>query len=404
MNTRNMHEQTVLGSRLAMFKKLNVCVGVIAIGLWSSLASAVTLQDVSFSSLPGERLEVTMKFDGTPPEPTGYTIERPARITVDLKGATSAINQRSIPLGTGNAQSVTVVETKDRTRLIFNLVELVPHETVRNNNSLVMTIGGGSSSASGATSTVSQASASASAASNTLAGVDFRRGKAGEGRVIVDLGSSASAVNLTELGGRIRLTMPDLDVPADLRRRLDVTDFATPVTRIDTYVEDGNAVVEIRPQGEYDYIAYQSGREFTVSVEELTQEEAETRREEKFPYTGEKLSLNFQDIEVRSVLQLIADFTGLNLVASDTVGGSITLRLQNVPWDQALDLILKTKGLDKRQIGNVLLVAPAEEIAAREKLELETTKQIAELAPVRLDIIQVNYAKASDVVSLIQAD
>ncbi len=404
MNTRNMHEQTVLGSRLAMFKKLNVCVGVIAIGLWSSLASAVTLQDVSFSSLPGERLEVTMKFDGTPPEPTGYTIERPARITVDLKGATSAINQRSIPLGTGNAQSVTVVETKDRTRLIFNLVELVPHETVRNNNSLVMTIGGGSSSASGATSTVSQASASASSAANTLAGVDFRRGKAGEGRVIVDLGSSASAVNLTELGGRIRLTMPDLDVPADLRRRLDVTDFATPVTRIDTFVEDGNAVVEIRPQGEYDYIAYQSGREFTVSVEELTQEEAETRREEKFPYTGEKLSLNFQDIEVRSVLQLIADFTGLNLVASDTVGGSITLRLQNVPWDQALDLILKTKGLDKRQIGNVLLVAPAEEIAAREKLELETNKQIAELAPVRLDIIQVNYAKADEIVSLIQAD
>ncbi len=387
-----------------MFKKLNVCVGVIAIGLWSSLASAVTLQDVSFSSLPGERLEVTMKFDGTPPEPTGYTIERPARITVDLKGATSAINQRSIPLGTGNAQSVTVVETKDRTRLIFNLVELVPHETVRNNNSLVMTIGGNAAASAVGTTNAPQTAASTSAAANALAGVDFRRGKAGEGRVIVDLGSSSSAVNLTELGGRIRLTMPDLDVPADLRRRLDVTDFATPVTRIDTFVEDGNAVVEIRPQGEYDYIAYQSGREFTVSVEELSQEEAETRREEKFPYTGEKLSLNFQDIEVRSVLQLIADFTGLNLVASDTVGGSITLRLQNVPWDQALDLILKTKGLDKRQIGNVLLVAPAEEIAAREKLELETNKQIAELAPVRLDIIQVNYAKADEIVSLIQAD
>src|SRR5690606_18014972 len=143
-----------------------------------------------------------------------------------------------------------------------------------------------------------------SASSNSLAGVDFRRGKEGEGRVIVDLGSSTAAVNLNELGGRIRLTMPDLQVPADLRRRLDVTDFATPVTRIDTFVEDGSAVVEIRPQGDYDYIAYQSGREFTVSVEALTQEEAEARREEKFPYTGEKLSLNFQDIEVRSVLQL----------------------------------------------------------------------------------------------------
>ena len=404
MNSRNMHEQTGLGSRLAMFKKLNVCVGVIAIGLWSGLASAVTLQDLSFSSLPGERLEVTMQFDGTPPEPSGYTIERPARIAVDLKDTTSALNQRSIPLGTGNAQSVTVVETKDRTRLIFNLVELVPHDTVRNNNSLVMTIGGESDAVSATSQPAQRTATTSSVSSNSLAGVDFRRGKEGEGRVIVDLGSNTTTVNLNELGGRIRLTMPDLQVPADLRRRLDVTDFATPVTRIDTYVEDGSAVVEIRPEGDYDYIAYQSSREFTVSVEALTQEEAEARREEKFPYTGEKLSLNFQDIEVRSVLQLIADFTGLNLVASDTVGGSITLRLQNVPWDQALDLILKTKGLDKRQIGNVQLVAPAEEIAAREKLELETNKQIAELAPVRLDIIQVNYAKAADIVSLIQAD
>ncbi len=389
-----------------MFKKLNVCVGVIAIGLWSSLAGAVTLEDVSFTSLPGEGLEVTMKFDGAPPEPKGYTIERPARIAVDLSDTTSGLNQRSIPLGSGNAQSLTVVETKDRTRLIFNLVELVPHETVRNNNSLVMTIGGGGSApvASSRPAQPQSAPVASTSSSNALADVDFRRGKDGEGRVIVDLGSTKAAVNLTELGGRIRLTMPDLEVPANLRRRLDVSDFATPVTRIDTFVEDGNAVIEIRPEGEYDYIAYQSGREFTVSVEELSQEEAEIRREEKFPYTGEKLSLNFQDIEVRSVLQLIADFTGLNLVASDTVGGSITLRLQNVPWDQALDLILKTKGLDKRQIGNVLLVAPADEIAAREKLELETSKQIAELAPVRLDIIQVNYAKAADVVALIQAD
>ncbi len=388
-----------------MFKKLNVCVGVIAIGLWTSLASAVTLEDVSFSSLPGERLEVTMKFDGPPPEPTGYTIERPARIAVDLKDTTSGLNQRSIPLGSGNAQSVTVVETKDRTRLIFNLVELTPHETVRQNNSLVMTIGGASGApATAATSQQRQSGSTAAASSSALAGVDFRRSKEGEGRVIVDLGNASAAVNLSEQAGRIRLTMPGLDVPSELRRRLDVTDFATPVTRIDTFVEDGNAVVEIRPEGNYDYIAYQSGREFTVSVEQLTEEEAETRREEKFPYTGDKLSLNFQDIEVRSVLQLIADFTGLNLVASDTVGGSITLRLQNVPWDQALDLILKTKGLDKRQIGNVLLVAPAEEIAARERLELETNKQIAELAPVRLDIIQVNYAKAGDIVALIRAD
>ncbi|WP_417546077.1 type IV pilus secretin PilQ [Marinobacter sp.] len=388
-----------------MLRKLNVYVSVITFGLLSGLASAVTLEDVSFSSLPGERLEVTLKFDGQPPEPSGYTIERPARIAVDLRDTTSGLNSRSISLGSGNAQSMTVVETKDRTRLIFNLVELAPYDTVRKDNSLVMTIGGESGGGSVTASTsMSPSSAKSSASPDTLAGVDFRRGKDGEGRVIVDLGSSGTQVDLSELGGKIRLTMDGIAVPADLRRRLDVTDFATPVSRIDTFVEDGNAVVEIRPEGNYDYIAYQSGNQFTVSVEKLSEEEAESRREEKFPYTGEKLSLNFQDIEVRSVLQLIADFTGLNLVASDTVGGSITLRLQNVPWDQALDLILKTKGLDKRQIGNVLLVAPADEIAAREKLELETTKQIAELAPVRLDIVQVNYAKAGDIVALIKAD
>ncbi|HTN32639.1 MAG TPA: type IV pilus secretin PilQ [Marinobacter sp.] len=388
-----------------MLRKLNVYIGVIAFGLLSGMAYGVTLENVSFSSLPGERLEVTLAFDGQPPEPTGYTIERPARIAVDLAGTSSGLDSRSIPLGSGNAQSMTVVETKDRTRLIFNLAQLVPYNTVRSGNSLVLTIGGeGNASATVSVPQSAPATPSASASSNALAGVDFRRGKDGEGRVIVDLGRASTLVDLSELGGKIRLTMADLSVPENLRRRLDVTDFGTPVNRIDTFVEDGKAVVEIRPEGNYDYIAYQSGREFTVSVEKLTEQEAESRREEKFPYSGDKLSLNFQDIEVRSVLQLIADFTGLNLVASDTVNGSITLRLQNVPWDQALDLILKTKGLDKRQIGNVLLVAPAEEIAAREKLELTTTKQIAELAPVRLDIIQVNYAKAGDIVALIKAD
>ena len=392
-----------------MFRKLNVYVSIIALGLLSGLANAVTLEGVSFSSLSGDRTEVTLSFDGAPPEPSGYTIERPARIAVDLRDTVSGLDSRNISLGSGNAQSMTVVETKDRTRLIFNLAELVPYATVRNQNSLVMIIGAESSLASSAAPTAASSSqrsvgSNTSTASNQLAGVDFRRGKDGEGRIIVDLGSAGTPVDLSELGGKIRLTMDSLTVPENLRRRLDVTDFATPVTRIDTFIENGSAVVEIRPKGNYDYIAYQSGSEFTVSVEQLTEQEAESRREEKFPYTGDKLSLNFQDIEVRSVLQLIADFTGLNLVASDTVSGSITLRLQNVPWDQALDLILKTKGLDKRQIGNVLLVAPADEIAARERLEIETNKQIAELAPVRLDIIQVNYAKAADVVSLIQAD
>ena len=405
MNNSKMNTKKSLGSRLAMFKKLNVIVGAVALGWLPALVSAVTLQDVSFSSLSEERLEVTLQFDGEPPEPTSYTIERPARIAMDLKDTTSALGARSMPLGTDNAQSMTVVETNDRTRLIFNLIELAPYTTERKDNSLVMIIGSDSGVSASAMTESSEARPVASPSSSlALEDVDFRRGSKGEGRVVIRLGSASTQVDLSELGGKIRLTMPGLSMPERLRRRLDVTDFATPVNRIDTFIEDGKAVVEIRPEGDYDYIAYQSGNEFTVSVEKLSEQEAETRREQKFPFSGEKLSLNFQDIEVRSVLQLIADFTGLNLVASDTVGGSITLRLQNVPWDQALELILKTKGLDKRQIGNVLLVAPADEIAARERLELETSKQIAELAPVRLDIIQVNYAKAADVVALVQAD
>ncbi len=413
MKNRKMHEFNRLGSRLAMFRKLTVCVSAIVLAVVSGLASAVTLQDVSFTAIPGDRTEVVLKFDGQPPQPTGYTIERPARIAVDLRDTRSALKTRNISLGSGNAQSMTVVETKDRTRLIFNLIELAPYTTTRNQDSLILTIGGDADTASsggaarsagGRSIAGANVSAAGSGQSGGLQGIDFRRGENGEGKVIVSLPSSKTPVDLTEVGGHIKLVMDNTEVPADLRRRLDVTDFATPVSRIDTYKEGNNAVVEIRPEGNYDYIAYQADNEFTVSVEPLTKKEAESRQASKFPYSGDKLSLNFQDIEVRSVLQLIADFTGLNLVASDTVSGSITLRLQNVPWDQALDLILKTKGLDKRQIGNVLLVAPADEIAAREKLELETNKQISELAPVRLEIIQVNYAKASDIVDLIRKD
>ncbi|MAA65221.1 MAG: type IV pilus secretin PilQ [Alteromonadaceae bacterium] len=391
-----------------MLRKYALTIGMTVLGMASGLANAVSLNDVTFSSLPSDGTEIKLMFDGTPPNPTGYTIERPARIAIDLSDTQSALESRALSLGSGNAKSMTVVETKDRTRLIFNLVELAPYETSVQGNAVIVTIGGesgnGQAASSSSVSATVAAPASRSMGRQGVSNIDFRRGEKGEGRVIVSLSDPKTPVDLSEGGGRIRLVLGDTNVPEELRRRLDVTDFATPVTRVDTFMQGDDAVIEIRPKGDYDYLAYQAGGEFTVSVEPLTKEEADKRKEEKFPYSGDKLSLNFQDIEVRSVLQLIADFTGLNLVASDTVSGSITLRLQNVPWDQALDLILKTKGLDKRQIGNVLLVAPADEIAARERLELETSKQIAELAPVRLDIVQVNYAKAADIVALIQAD
>lgn len=369
-----------------------------------------SLTGIDFAALPGDGTEIRMTFDGAPPEPKGYSIEQPARIALDLVGVTSGLSAKQFPVSKGNTQGVTVIEASGRTRVIVNLLELVPYATEVSGSQLLVRVGGdGVQAATVQTTaqpeaTTASSSSAASARGNNITEVDFQRGEKGDGRVIVRLGNAKVGVDMSEEAGNVRLTFKGVALPEELRRRLDVTDFATPVRLIDAFVEEGNAVILVKPTGNFDYLAYQTDNEFTLSVEPLTEEEVEDRRKDKFPYSGEKLSLNFQDIEVRSVLQLIADFTGLNLVASDTVGGRITLRLQNVPWDQALELVLKTKGLDQRQVGNVLLVAPTEEIAAREKLELEASKQVKELAPVRLEVIQINYAKASEIVDLLKQD
>lgn len=373
---------------------------------------AAELENVNFSALPGDATEIVLGFSASPPVPKGYTIEKPARIALDLPGVSSALDARYHDLGSGNARRMTVIGAKDRTRIILDLSELVPYSTVVRGNDLVIRVGDERSATvaqtvateTAGTPATPAAPASATTRDNRITAIDFRRGDKGDGQVVIDFLSANVNVDMSEVAGNIQLRVPDVALPEALRRRLDVVDFATPVKRVDSYIQDGQATIVIKPEGNYDYLAYQADNQFTVSVEALTEQEVEDRRKEKFPFTGEKLSLNFQDIEVRAVLQLIADFTGLNLVASDTVGGSITLRLQNVPWDQALELILKTKGLDKRTVGNVMLVAPADEIAAREKLELEANKQVAALAPVRLDIIQINYAKASSIVDLLKQD
>lgn len=376
--------------------------------LWGSV-NAAELNDVSFASLPGDATEITLKFSDAPPAPEGYTIESPARIALDLVGVKSSLESKYHNLGLGNAKRMTVISANDRTRVILDLVDLVPYTTRVEGNDLKIVVGNGGEASVASTSTTSAVAPATNAPKaqqegNQITNIDFRRGEKGDGQIIVNFSSSNVDIDMSEVGGNIELRIPSVELPQELRRRLDLVDFATPVQRIDSFIQDGEVLIKIKPSGHYDYLAYQADNQFTVSVEELTEDEVEDRRKEKFPFSGEKLSLNFQDIEVRAVLQLIADFTGLNLVASDTVGGSITLRLKNVPWDQALELILKTKGLDKRTVGNVLLVAPADEIAAREKLELETNKQVAALAPVRLEVIQVNYAKASDIVGLLQQD
>nr|WP_192812072.1 type IV pilus secretin PilQ [Pseudomonas luteola] len=404
--------------------KSALTLAILLSGICPSLLLAADLKAMNVASLPGDRVELKLSFDQPVTAPKGYTIEQPARIALDLPGVNNKLGVRNKELGSGNARSVTVVEAGDRTRLIVNLTALAPYSTRVQGNDLFVVIGGDQAARTTSASIPAPSlprSGAAQApvpaanpagrvfssvprlAGKAIRNIDFKRGDDGEGNVIIDLSETGISPDIQEQGGKIRLNFGKTQLPDALRVRLDVKDFATPVQFVNASSQAGDTVITIEPTGVYDYLAYQTDNKLTISVKPLTAKEKEQRAAERFTYTGEKLSLNFQDIDVRSVLQLIADFTGLNLVASDTVQGNITLRLQNVPWDQALDLVLKTKGLDKRQIGNVLLIAPADEIAARERQELESQKQIQELAPLRRELIQVNYAKAADMAKLFQS-
>ncbi|MFD3301004.1 type IV pilus secretin PilQ [Aquipseudomonas alcaligenes] len=365
---------------------------------------AAELQKLDVAALPGDKIELKLSFDQPVSSPRGYTIEQPARIALDLPGVSNGLGVKNRELGVGNARSVTVVEAKDRTRLIVNLTTLVPYSTRAEGNNLYLLVGDAAvRSDTVASSPVAAKPLVAAPAGRAIRGIDFQRGEQGEGNVVIELSDPSVNPDIQEQGGKIRLNFSKTQLPENLRVRLDVKDFATPVQFVSASDQDGLSTISIEPVGFYDYLAFQADNKLTISVKPLSQDDVEKRKKERFAYSGEKLSLNFQDIDVRSVLQLIADFTDLNLVASDTVQGNITLRLQNVPWDQALDLVLKTRGLDKRKVGNVLLIAPADEIAARERQELEAQNQIAELAPLRRELIQVNYAKAADIATLFQS-
>ncbi len=387
----------------------NTLASLLCLGLALPVWATEQLQQISYSSLPGDKVEVRFTLSGPAPEPGSFTIDNPPRIALDLPDTELALSERSKDIGIGVARSVRAVEAGNRTRVVINLSKLTPHEVKTEGNDVVVVIAGSlgdAGSAQGgssvAMSTTAASNGAGSSAGDGISMVDFRRGEAGEGRVVVELNDPNIPFDVREKGGQIIVDFLHTTVPAQLQRRLTVTDFATPVKSIETFPTDGKVRMVITPIGDYTHLAYQTGTTFTLEVKPITQAEKEKNQKEKFGYTGERLSLNFQNIEVRAVLQLLADFTGFNLVTSDTVSGNVTLRLKNVPWDQALDIILKTKGLDMRKTGNVLLVAPAEEIAAREKAELQALQQLQELAPLRSESIQVNYAKASDLAELIK--
>lgn len=380
-----------------MLNRVEQIAFALLLSLIGSIASASNLVDIKFSSLPGDVAEMELIFDGQPPKAGGYTIEKPARIALDLPDTQSLLKTKYHKIGTGNARTATVVGTKNRSRIIVNLDELVAYSVKAQGNSLIVRMG--ESSSSGVVSSNNIGSKTSNSITNDesrVVNVDFRRGDQGDGQVQILLNQPNAKVDMVQQGNRVKVTLFDTKLPESIQRRLDVADFATPVKFIDTQREGDHVVIWVEPEGEYEYLAYQADNLLSVNVKPISKKVKKEALKEDFIYTGEKLSLNFQDIDVRAVLQLIADFTGQNLVASDTVEGGITLRLQNVPWDQALDLVLKTKGLAKRQMGNVLLVAPAEEIAAREKIELEAVRQVEELAPLRSEFIQLRYAKALD--------
>ncbi|MCB1787239.1 MAG: type IV pilus secretin PilQ [Chromatiaceae bacterium] len=394
-----------------MYKKVKALnTALIGVLLWAFLGEAIAneLQDVSFSALPGNRVEIVLTTSEPVAEPASFTTDNPARIAIDLVDTTNALEQKVTPVAIGMARSVTAIAAGDRTRVVINLLEQASHTVRAEGNKVYVSIG--ASSGAGTMSPTSAPSAvmtdkrnTSSRAGLALENVDFRRGTQGEGRIEIELSDPSIVVDMRQQGDQVILDFLNADLPEQLARTLDVLDFATPVKAIETRPDGRNVRMTISTSGEFEHLAYQANNTYTVEFRGLTKQEKEARRKEQQIYEGDRLSLNFQDIEVRAVLQLLADFTGLNMVVSDTVSGRITLRLKNVPWDQAMDIILKTKGLSMRRNDNVVLVAPTEEIAAREKLELESQQQIAELAPLRSELIQVNYAKAQDLAALLKS-
>lgn len=399
--------------------------GSIALSLALTLSSVAwaaqnSLDAVTFTTLPGDEVQIRLQLSSPlARDPLTFTIDNPARIALDLPETRINLSAKHRAIGIGPAQSVSTVEAGGRTRVVLNLVRLVPYQLRKDGNAVVITLGGATTAAETAarpapqrqpvaahptpTAQVPKAPPEPALRGPHIKDIDFRRGEAGEARIVVVLSDASIASNIHEEGNQILIDFVEARLPERLDRRLDVLDFATPVKEIDTFAYEGGIRMAITPTGFYEHLAYQSDNILTMEVKPLTKEEEEAVKKAKFGFTGERLSLNFQDIEVRSVLQLIADFTSKNLVASDSVTGKVTLRLKNVPWDQALEIILKSKGLGKRESGNVIMVAPQEEIAQREKLELETQNQIAELAPLRTEFIEVNYAKAADLLTLLKA-
>jgi len=378
-----------------LFERWRSCLGVLSLFIISGFASANELQSLDYSALSGNKGLVTLTFSEAVETPESFATDEPARIVLDFRGVSNKLSETTKQINSGQTRSIATVEAGERTRMVINLLRKLPYQVEVEGNVVKVMLNDNAS----VTSTRAN-SATASNAGNSVTDIDFRRGEQGEARLMVALQNENASLNVRRERGDLVVDLPGVNLPGKLQRRLDVMDFATPVHLIDSIQTAEGTRMILTTNGNFEHLAYQSGDMLIVEVKPVVEQNAAESANE-FGFEGEKLSLNFQNIEVRAVLQLLADFNGMNLVTSDTVTGNLTLRLKNVPWDQALDIILKTKGLGMRQNGNVMLIAPAAEIAAREKQELEARNQLVELEPLYSEIFEVNFAKATEMAEIL---
>ncbi len=366
--------------------------GAVAMAVMQVANAQVSITNIVPMQIPGQGTEIRVMFNGLPPQPAAYQLEQPSRLILDFDKAQQTLKQNSVAVATKEASSVEVSSDAQRSRLTVNLADAGAFTTRVEGNTFILKIN--------STTATPMAAVTAQRSAQGVSNIGFQRGGEGEGQVVIDLLGSNTPVYVQQQGSKIVVRTLGNKVPAHLARRLNVNDFATPVSTIDAHNDGSNGVITIQAAGSYEYMAYQAEDKLTISLKRPVDKNPFKPRAAQ-SYTGKKISLDFQDIEVRRVLQLLADFTGINMVAADTVQGNITLRLKDVPWDQALDIILKTKNLDKRRNGNVIWIAPVSELIKAEEEEAKAIAQSVKLAPLQTEYIQLNYAKAADIEKLI---
>ncbi|PTV47723.1 type IV pilus secretin PilQ [Acinetobacter oleivorans] len=366
--------------------------GAVAIALMQVASAQVSMINIVPTQIAGQGTEIRVMFNGLPPQPQAYQLENPSRLILDFNKAQQTLTQSKVAIGTNEASSVDVSADDQRSRLTVNLKEAGAFTTRIEGNTFILKI----NSAQAAIKPLPTTTVQPQGVSN----IGFQRGSQGEGLIVIDLLGSNTPVDVQQQGSKVVVRTLGSKIPTHLAKRLNVNDFATPVSTIESYNEKGNGVITIQSTGSYEYMAYQAENKLTISLKRP--QDKNVISSSKPSYSGNKLSLDFQDIEVRRVLQLLADFTGINMVAADSVQGNITLRLKDVPWDQALDIILKTKNLDKRRNGNVIWIAPVAELIKAEDDEAKALAQTIKLAPIQTDYIHLSYAKAIDLLKLIE--